>query len=48
MAGIGVQGHVGDHAQRREALLERADGALGQALVVPGADRIQRLGLGAR
>ena len=31
-----VQGHIGDHAQFRETLLQRTHRALGQAIVVPG------------
>ena len=46
MGGVGIQRHVGDDAQLGEALLERADGALGQAVLVPGRGGVERLGLG--
>ena len=43
--GVGVQRHVGDHAQVREIPLQRADRALRQAVAGPGGDAVERLRL---
>ncbi|MOA00165.1 hypothetical protein D3C78_1195130 [compost metagenome] len=43
VGGERIQGHVGDHAQLRELRTQRAGGALGDALRVPGLFSIQRL-----
>ena len=43
--GVRVERDVGDHAQVREARLQRAHRALHQAFLVPGRRGIERLGL---